>query len=125
MVEILNAIILVLFTGGMLATTLAIGNRLIQYKRQGLKAPLLAKRDMFLAAGLAWPFFLILLVRALGAAEQVAGTLWWTLITGVPAVLGVLQFTFIEYFVIERTDSKGYLAYLTQAQEEKDGRTEE
>lgn len=122
MVETLNFAFLVLFTGGLLATTLALVARLIAYKREGLRPPTLAKRDMALAVTLSWPFLLILLVRATGLTGEVSGTLWWTILTGLPPTIGVMQFAYFEYFVIERGDSRGYLAYLSQAVKEKEDR---
>lgn len=122
MVEILNLIILILFTGGLLATTFAISRRLLDYRHLGLRPPLLAKRDISLFISLAWPFLLILIFRVLGLSPQVYGTVLWTLITGIPPVVGVLVFAYMEFFVIERKDSRGYLSYLSQAIEEKEAR---
>jgi hypothetical protein len=100
--EIANAVAFVLFTVLLLigaGSTIARG---LRYKRAGARLPVLWARDRDLVAGLALPFVLIFGARTLGFAPSVAGQLWWTLLTAVPAVYGVGRYVWFELFVIEK-----------------------
>lgn len=119
MVEILNTLILGLFTLGLIACVFAIARRFIDYRREGIKPPLLAYRDLGLLVGLSLPFLLIFVFRALGWTHIVVGTPTWTLATGIPPILGVAQFVWFEYFIIERRDSRAYTTYLQAHDAEK------
>lgn len=125
LVEILNTVILATFTFGLAVTFYATIRRLLEYRHLGFAPPLLAIRDTVLLLTLTFPFLVILIVRALGLTQFVAGQWWWSLITGIPPIVGVLQFAYIEFFVIERRDSRGYLKYLQQAIEDKELRLNE
>lgn len=113
-VELINLIVLLLFTAGLVATTFAIGRRIRAYYKEGMRPPLLAWRDMALVASLAFPFLLILIVRAFGLANVVVGHWWWSVITGLPAIIGVMQFAYVEYFIIEQHSSRGYDKVMTE-----------
>lgn len=122
MVEILNTVILLLFTGGLLASNVIIARRFNDYFKEGIQPPLLAYRDLGLLAGLAFPFLLIFIIRAAGLTPMVAGTIWWTLVTGIPPIVGVAQFLYFELFIIEKGLSRGYIKYMKSrdAQEDKE-----
>lgn len=120
MAELINAIILIAFTSLILISTGLIVRRFIDYRAEGIKPPLLAYRDLGLLGGLALPFLLILIVRFSGLASVVAGQIWWTLLTGIPAVLGIAQFVYFEYFIIERGESRGYMKYLLSRDAKED-----
>lgn len=100
MVELANNIILVVFTGLFVigATTTLIRRLALGVMRR--RSPRLLPRDVAMMSGLAWPFVLILMSRAFGWTPYVVGTLWWTLITGIPPIFGVGVYVFFEIFVI-------------------------
>ena len=120
MVEILNTLILGAFTAGLLLSVIALVKRFVDYGKEGVRPPLLAYRDLGLLAGLCLPFLLIFIFRAFGLTQIAVGQIWWTLITGIPPVLGVAQFVWFEYFVIEKGDSRGYIKYMMSQDQQED-----
>jgi hypothetical protein len=83
--------------------------RALWRRRHGFRLPLLLYRDLALLVGLAWPFVLILGVRTLPDADRIAliTSLEWTLVTTVPAILGVAVWVYFEAFVIRRPGPNG------------------
>lgn len=71
--------------------------------------PDLLKRDIWFTLGIAWPFLLILIARVLISLNwldsgAIAMNATWYLITGAPAALAVLAYTYYEWFRVERID---------------------
>ena len=101
-VEVVNAVVLGLFTLGLVLTAIRMAWRLRRYRRLGLPIPRLLMRDLLFASGMLLPFLLILVVRVFGFAEQVRDQLAWTVVTGAPALFAVAVMVYYEWFVIER-----------------------
>ena len=105
--DIANAVAFVLFTVLLLVGTGSTIARGLRYRRAGLPLPVLWARDRDLVAGLALPFVLIFGARVLGYGPNVAGQLWWTLLTAIPAIYGVGRYVWFELFVIEKRHQTG------------------
>jgi hypothetical protein len=117
MYETVNSIILIVFVVTLFLILIRLGKRLYDYYQAAVRPPLLALRDIALIAGLAFPFVLILGARAGGWIPVVTGQVWWALLTGVPAILAVVQFLYIEWRIIERITDDEILEYLKRARE--------
>lgn len=100
--DIVNAVILLLFTLFVAISVVRIVARLWRYHRAGERVPTLLPRDLALMGGLLLPFAMILVFRFLGLSQLVVGQLWWSLVTGIPAVIGVGIMAYYEVAVIER-----------------------
>lgn len=98
-IAVVNAVFLFAFVFGLGAVFLRIMARLLAFLRSDKPVPSLLKRDVILIGGLAFPFLLILLARFF--QWQVIGQLWWTLLTGIPALAGLYYFIYYEFFIIE------------------------
>lgn len=99
--DIVNFLILAVFLGLLLVSTLSTAARGIRYRRASHPLPRLWGRDIALIGGLTIPFVLIFAARAFSFAPSVAGQLWWSLITGIPPIVGIAVYAYFELFVIE------------------------
>lgn len=95
------------FTIGVVLTSAILWNRLRQYRQAKWVPPYLLWRDLILFNGLAIPFLVILLARALGLASTIRDELIWSIITGTPAVVGVWFWLGVELFGLSRRDDGG------------------
>lgn len=98
---VVNIIFLVVFVLGLGAAFLRIAVRMLAFVRSNRPTPSLLKRDFVLMGGLCFPFFLIFIARAFNLGSTLSGELWWTLLTGIPAIAGLYYFLYYEFFVIE------------------------
>lgn len=112
MYELVSTVILVTFVVLTVLAFSRIGHRFLEYSREHLSPPLLAVRDLAFTGGLAFPFVAILAVRAFGWLELVRDQVWWSLFTGVPAILGIATFVYFEFFVIEKVRDEEVIKYL-------------
>lgn len=96
--DAVNTIILVVFTALLVvgASTTLIRRFGLAMKR--LPSPRLLPRDITLMLGLAWPFVLIFAGRV--GEWSIRDTLAWSLITGIPPIIGVATYVYYEIFVI-------------------------
>jgi hypothetical protein len=98
--DAVNTIILVVFTVLLFVGLGRTVYRWFEYRLAGIPVPPILTRDVISRGGLGFPFALILTARALGLGGVVSGQLWWSLLTGVPAIIGVATYTYFEFFVI-------------------------
>ena len=99
-----------LLVAGMVRTV----TRVAFYRSHGYRRPRLLTRDVTFVLGLSWSFGCVLFARVATTQGWVASdvfreSLWWGLVTVLPALLGVAVYTYNEFFVIERPGSFGDL----------------
>lgn len=104
LVVLLNAFILVVYIGAVVAGAVKTAQRVMRYSQARFRRPRLLTRDMVFIGGHAVTFVLIGLARAFNWAPVVAGHWWWTLGSAAPAVIGILTYCWYEYVVIERSE---------------------
>ena len=99
----INALFLVVFVVLVTLALVRIGTRYIEYKKEGLDVPALLPRDFFLFAGLALPFFGVLLFRALNITpREEAWYPFWVIGSGTVGIFGVAYWVWYEYFKVEK-----------------------
>jgi len=95
-------LVLVVFTALLSLGTIRTLARLVEYANARRPIPVLLWRDVVGQAGLALPFLLIAISRALGLGPVLAKMDWWILLTSVPAIISVATYAYYEYFVIDK-----------------------
>lgn len=92
---------ILLFVGA--GTTLA---RVAYYRANGFRRPKLLTRDAIVLGGFALSFGLVLAARGLRSlgldTTGLATSLWWNLLTAIPALVAVAVYVYYELFRIER-----------------------
>lgn len=96
----LSALILAAFTVLALFGALLTWGRIAVYRASGYPRPRLLTRDAIVIGGLAIPFVLASIARAVGYMPN--GELLWVLATGLPALFGIATYVYYELFVIDR-----------------------
>lgn len=107
--QTLNVVILLLFTGLVIAGGVRTLIRYLEYKYVGRGVPSLLKRDVISRNGLAFSFAMILLARAADFGYQVREQIWWVLLTAIPAIFGAAVYAYYEFFVIDKRADSGDL----------------
>lgn len=100
-----STIALFLFTTLLVLAFVRLGVRIVNYWREGLSVPSLAKRDFWFLLGLALPFAGIFIVRSFGIRD-LSTNLWWLLGTTFGAVGAMFVWAYYEFRIIERDDDK-------------------
>lgn len=99
-VELVNQIVLFSFVSCLFVGTLTTVIRAAGLRLRNRAMPRLLKRDVLVLVGLSVSFQLIAMSRVFGWSQYVVGQLWWSIVTGVPAVFAVVVYVYYELFVI-------------------------
>jgi hypothetical protein len=99
-VELVNTIIFVLFLALLVAGAVTTLIRKVALDLKRFPAPRLLPRDVALLTLLSVSFLLISMSRVFGWSPYVVGQVWWSLVTGIPAILAVAVYLYFELFVI-------------------------
>lgn len=104
LIDLINVGYVLVFVVLVVLALVRIAYRYGQYKREDLPVPALLPRDLFLFAGLAFPFIGVLIFRAFGiSAREQDWYIPWVLISNSLAVFGVGYWVYYEYFKVEKS----------------------
>jgi hypothetical protein len=106
-VDQINILIVFVFVVLVILAVVRIGYRYLEYKKYDLDVPDLLPRDFFLFLGLAIPFLGVLIFRATGImAREHWWYPFWSLGTGLMAIVGVAYWVWYEYIKVEKNNKK-------------------
>lgn len=99
----INALSFVIFTFFVILSTIRISLRLWNYKKENLKVPVLLPRDLGLFLSFGYILVSILAFRTFGITpSEHAWYTAWVLSSDIVGILGVGQWAYFEFFVIDK-----------------------
>ena len=95
--QLLNTFNLIAFVVLVVLVFIRLGIRLAQYGRARRWPDVILRRDLAVFGSFTWAFALILTVRALDLADDVAGNPYWPIVTGWPVLAALAYSAWVEY----------------------------